>query len=122
MLHLKEFKSKKECTNHIKIHTPELAEYDSDKLQNVIFKHHNTYSLNPYGKFLLSKYYEHYIHPFKCTTLKEKMMLNRLFEAPYHYCDKGHELTLFDNEVSFLIKLSGDVSDWIRQETIRLDV
>ena len=115
-MNLKAFKSKKECINHIRKNDVDLAEVDNEKLENMIFKHHNTYALNPYGKFQLAKYYESFLFPFECRNMKEKILLNRLVKVPYHYCNKANELTLFDSEVSFLVKLSGDFSTWLENE------
>lgn len=114
---LRAYKSKKDCVHYLRKIDPEIAEIDAVKLENMVFKHHHTYALNPYGKFVLSKYFEHYVLPFDCKTIKERVMLNRVFDTPYHFCNKAGELTIFDNEVSFLIKLCGDVSTWLEQET-----
>jgi hypothetical protein len=113
---LRTYKSKKDCIHYLRKIDPDISEIGPEMLENMVFKHHRTYSLNSYGKFVLTKYFEHYVLPFECQTIKERVMLNRVFDMPYHYCNKAGELTLFNKELSFLIKLCGDASTWLEQE------
>lgn len=114
---LRIYRSKADCVKIIKKHDTEASELDNDLLQNMIFKHQHTYSLNDYGKFILSKYFKSYNLLFKSESMNQRVMLNRLIESPFHYCSKSEELTIFDEKLTFYIKLCGGTKEWLENES-----
>lgn len=107
---LKSYTTKKECIYFIKC--KEHTDYDIQSVGKIMFKHSNTYSLTEYGNYVLKKYYEHKEYKFKMTKSKQRYLLSREVDSPYHYDNVGF-ITIYDMELAFHIDVMGGVGEWL---------